>query len=60
MAASYDDPRKAVDALVAEATARWMKEEQVVDDTSIIVVYLDVPQPAPAAAAAAADSGAAS
>ena len=26
-----------------------MKEEQVVDDTSIIVVYLDVPQPAHAA-----------
>lgn len=34
------EPKKAVDLLVAEASARWMKEEQVVDDTTIIVAYL--------------------
>jgi len=34
------EPRKAVDLLVEEASARWMKEEQVIDDTTIIVAYL--------------------
>ena len=34
------EPKKAVDMLVAEAGARWMKEEQVIDDTTIIVAYL--------------------
>lgn len=34
------DPQKAVDLLVAEAAARWMREEQVIDDTTIIVGYL--------------------
>jgi hypothetical protein len=29
MIAGIDDPRKAVDVLVAEANARWMREEQV-------------------------------
>lgn len=32
-----------MDLLVAEANARWMREEQVIDDTTIIVVYLNVP-----------------
>ena len=41
--AGVDDPRKAVDMLVAEANARWMKEEQVIDDTTVIVAFLDVP-----------------
>ena len=41
--AGIDDPRKAVDILVAEAGARWMKEEQVIDDTTVIVAFLDVP-----------------
>ena len=41
--AGIDDPRKAVDVLVAEAGARWMKEEQVIDDTTVIVAFLDVP-----------------
>jgi serine/threonine protein phosphatase PrpC len=36
------DPRKAVDALVAEAQARWMAKEQVIDDTTIICAFLDV------------------
>jgi serine/threonine protein phosphatase PrpC len=34
------EPKKAVDMLAAEASARWMKEEQVIDDTTIIVAYL--------------------
>jgi serine/threonine protein phosphatase PrpC len=40
--AMYDDPKKCVDILVAEANARWMKEEQVVDDTTVIVAFLNV------------------
>jgi serine/threonine protein phosphatase PrpC len=43
MISGIEDPRKAVDVLVAEANARWMKEEQVIDDTTVIVVYLNVP-----------------
>jgi len=35
-----DDPRKSVDELIVEAKARWMKEEQVVDDTTVIVCHL--------------------
>lgn len=42
MISGMDDPRKAVDVLVAEANARWMREEQVIDDTTVIVIYLDV------------------
>jgi len=34
------EPRKVVDMLVTEASSRWMKEEQVIDDTTIIVAYL--------------------
>lgn len=30
----------AVDVLVKEANARWMKEEQVIDDTTVVVGYL--------------------
>jgi hypothetical protein len=44
MIAGIDDPRKAVDALVAEANARWLKEEEVIDDTTVIVAFLDVPR----------------
>lgn len=40
----YADPKEAVDKLVAEANARWMKEEQVIDDTTVIVAFLDVPK----------------
>ena len=32
--------QKSVDALVEEARARWMREEQVIDDTTIIVGHL--------------------
>lgn len=34
------EPRKVVDMLVTEASSRWMREEQVIDDTTIIVAYL--------------------
>jgi serine/threonine protein phosphatase PrpC len=43
MISGIDDPKRAVDVLVAEANARWMKEEQVIDDTTVIVAFLDVP-----------------
>lgn len=33
-------PAEAVDCLVKEANARWMQEEQVIDDTTIIVAHL--------------------
>lgn len=33
-------PAEAVDILVKEANARWMQEEQVIDDTTIIVAHL--------------------
>jgi hypothetical protein len=42
MIAGIDDPKRAVDVLVAEANARWMKEEQVIDDTTVIVAFLEV------------------
>lgn len=41
VATGMADPRKAVDVLVEEANARWMREEQVVDDTTIIIAYLN-------------------
>ena len=34
------DPKKAVDILVTEAGERWMKEEQVIDDTTVIVAFM--------------------
>ena len=33
-------PAQAVDVLVTEAGARWMQEEQVIDDTTVIVANL--------------------
>jgi serine/threonine protein phosphatase PrpC len=39
--ANISDPKQAVDVLIAEANNRWMKEEQVIDDTTVIVIYLD-------------------
>lgn len=38
--ARVPDPKRAVDMLVAESSARWMKEEQVIDDTTIIIAYM--------------------
>ena len=39
---NINDPKLAVDVLIEEANARWMKEEQVIDDTTVIVCFLDV------------------
>ncbi|KAG1694169.1 hypothetical protein DVH05_021825 [Phytophthora capsici] len=41
MAMGQQDPKIAVDLLIMEANRRWMKEEQVIDDTTIIVAYVD-------------------
>ena len=38
--ARVPSPERAVDMLVAESSARWMKEESVIDDTTIIVAKL--------------------
>jgi len=40
MVESNRTPAEAVDVLVTEAGTRWMQEEQVIDDTSIIVANL--------------------
>lgn len=40
MADNTSGPSEAVDTLVREANARWMQEEQVIDDTTVIVAYL--------------------
>lgn len=37
---SQSGPTEAVDVLVTEAATRWMQEEQVIDDTTIIVAHL--------------------
>lgn len=34
------DASRAVDVLINEANSRWMREEQVIDDTTVIVAYL--------------------
>lgn len=36
-----NDCRRIVDLLIMEANARWMKEEQVIDDTTVIVARID-------------------
>ncbi|KAF4323472.1 hypothetical protein BBO99_00001365 [Phytophthora kernoviae] len=41
IAMGQQDPKVAVDLLIMEANRRWMKEEQVIDDTTIIVAYVD-------------------
>jgi len=40
MAASASGPSQGVDKLVKEANVRWIKEEQVIDDTTVIVANL--------------------
>lgn len=39
MVSSTDSPTSAVDMLVKEANRRWMKEEQVIDDTTVITAF---------------------
>lgn len=34
------EPRFAVDQLISESNERWMKEEQVIDDTTVCVAFL--------------------
>ena len=40
IAASTTEPRFAVDRLISEANERWMREEQVIDDTTVCVAFL--------------------
>jgi len=42
MAAKIEDPEAACRELAADAYKRWMKAETVVDDTTVVVVHLDV------------------
>jgi len=35
-------PNKAIEKLIIKSTAQWSKEEGVVDDTTVILVYLNV------------------
>jgi len=35
------EPRYAVDKLISESNERWMKEEQVIDDTTVCVAFLN-------------------
>lgn len=39
--ATQTECRRAVDLLIMEANGRWMKEEQVIDDTTVIVAQLN-------------------
>ncbi|KAJ0399705.1 hypothetical protein ATCC90586_002698 [Pythium insidiosum] len=41
IAMAQKDPKVAVDLLIMEANRRWMKEEQVIDDTTVIVAYVN-------------------
>ncbi len=40
LACKASGPSDAVDALVKEANQRWIQEEQVIDDTTVIVAHL--------------------
>jgi len=41
IAASTTEPRFAVDRLISESNERWMREEQVIDDTTVVVAFLN-------------------
>jgi len=41
IAASTNEPRFAVDRLISESNERWMREEQVIDDTTVCVAFLN-------------------
>lgn len=49
--AGQNDPKVAVDLLIMEANRRWMKEEQVIDDTTVIVAYINTTKPLDTSAA---------
>jgi serine/threonine protein phosphatase PrpC len=40
IAVETTEPRYAVDLLITESNARWMREEQVIDDTTVCVAFL--------------------
>ena len=40
IALNTTEPRFAVDHLISESNERWMKEEQVIDDTTVCVAFL--------------------
>eukprot|EP01041_Mallomonas_annulata_P008978 gene8978-18578_t len=40
IAVATTEPRYAVDKLISEANERWMREEQVIDDTTVCVAFL--------------------
>jgi len=40
--ATQAEPRRSVDLLIMDANGRWMKEEQVIDDTTVIVAHVNV------------------
>ncbi len=40
LAIKASGPSEAVDSLVREANQRWIQEEQVIDDTTVIVAHL--------------------
>ncbi len=40
IASKAQEPRFAVDRLISEANERWMKAEQVIDDTTVCVAFL--------------------
>lgn len=40
LAFSTTEPRFAVDRLISESNERWMREEQVIDDTTVCVAFL--------------------
>ncbi|CAM9840851.1 unnamed protein product, partial [Ectocarpus fasciculatus] len=40
IAVTTTEPRYAVDKLINEANERWMREEQVIDDTTVCVAFL--------------------
>lgn len=42
MCAKRPHPKDAVDVMMKQSEEKWLKNEQVVDDTTIIVAYLDV------------------
>ncbi|DAZ93607.1 TPA: hypothetical protein N0F65_003657 [Lagenidium giganteum] len=48
------DPKVAVDLLIMEANRRWMKEEQVIDDTTVIVAYVNISDMVPSPTSVAA------
>lgn len=42
IAGATTEPRFAVDRLISESNERWMREEQVIDDTTVCVAFLDL------------------